>query len=93
MGALIVIIIAGLLFYFDIIVATTFYTIVFASLAWVCIGVTLYIVYDCLRFFYHDILHWHRPNRWYNWHDGLSEHSVCKHCGKSITRDSQGNWY
>lgn len=46
------------------------------------------------KLFYHDILKWHQPNEKQPiWTDGLSDHSICKHCGREIMQDSQGNWF
>ena len=42
--------------------------------------------------FYHNILHWHKPNDIKNF-DGCSFNSKCKYCGKEIMQDSQGNWF
>ena len=43
---------------------------------------------------FHDIFQWHvsdesKDTRF----DGCSVHCVCKHCGKDIMQDSQGNWF
>jgi hypothetical protein len=44
--------------------------------------------------FYHDILEWHIPDeKVEHYSDGLSEHAICKFCGKDIMQDSQGNWF
>lgn len=40
--------------------------------------------------FFHDGLHWHEPTT--IWFDDFQVHSICKHCGKEIMRDSQG-WF
>lgn len=57
------------------------------------IGAILYFKFNLFKFYYHDILGWHRPDASPKRFDGLSEHSVCKHCGKDIMQDSQGNWF
>lgn len=41
---------------------------------------------------YHDLMGWHQPDGRMIL-DGVSMHSICKHCGKEIMQDSQGNWY
>lgn len=41
---------------------------------------------------YHDKLGWHRPNKEIN-AVGINFKSTCKHCGKEIIQDSQGNWF
>jgi hypothetical protein len=93
MGCLIVTIIAGILGYFDLISDTMFMIAVFGSLAWVYIGAALYFACGFLKFFYHDFLHWHRPDDSPEWSDGCSVHCVCKYCQKEIMQDSQGNWF
>ena len=45
------------------------------------------------KWFYHDIMKWHRPDDSPRTFDGCSEHSKCKHCGEDIMMDSQGNWF
>lgn len=53
---------------------------------------TLYFKFGWFKGFYHDVLKWHEPiDEWE--FDGCNVHSVCKHCGKEITRDSHGNWF
>ena len=56
------------------------------------IGGVVYSITGLGKWFYHDILEWHRPNNKENF-DGCSFHSICKHCGKEIMQDSQGNWF
>ena len=44
--------------------------------------------------FYHDVLGWHIPDDSADQgFDGCSFHAKCKHCGKDIMQDSQGNWF
>lgn len=57
------------------------------------IGAGLFFLFGAFKFYYHDILHWHRPDDSPRRHDGLREHSTCKYCGKDIMQDSQGNWF
>lgn len=55
-----------------------------------------YIIYTktgFLRFYYHDILGWHKPDKKPLYYDGCSVHATCKFCGKEIMQDSQGNWF
>ena len=52
----------------------------------------IYIKTGAFKFFYHDILEWHQPMSKI-WSDGCSFCSKCKHCGKEIMQDSQGNWF
>lgn len=93
MGALIVTIIAAVLGYLDVITINEFMCLSFGSLLWIYIGAGLYFKFGFLKFFYHDFLHWHTPDDSPQWFDGLSDHAVCKHCGKDIMQDSQGNWF
>lgn len=93
MGALIVIMFMGLLFYLDVIAANLFAIIVMALLIWTCIGSCLYFWRGWFKFFYHDILGWHRPDNSPQSFDGCSVHARCKYCGKDIMQDSQGNWF
>lgn len=93
MGCLIITIIAAILAWFDVITTTVFVCIVVAALAWMYIGAGLYFVFGWLKFFYHDFLEWHRPDDSPERFDGLSVHCRCKHCGKDIMQDSQGNWF
>ena len=66
---------------------------IFFSFILVCISLAiLYQKFGLFKTFYHDVLKWHEPIG--NWEfDGCNVHSVCKHCGKEIMRDSQGNWF
>lgn len=93
MGCLIVSLVAGILGYFDIISTDMFMTIVFCSITWTYIAAGLYFKFGFLKFFYHDLLDWHRPDDSPIWSDGCSDHCVCKYCQKEIMRDSQGNWF
>lgn len=93
MGMLILTLIAGALAVFDIITVDLFMTLVIGSIIWAIIGMTLYFKFGFLKFFYHDFLGWHTPDDSPQWFDGCSEHTVCKHCGRDIMQDSQGNWF
>ena len=53
----------------------------------------LYFKFGAFKFYYHDILGWHTPGSSPKSFDGLSTHATCKHCGKDIMQDSQGNWF
>ena len=56
--------------------------------------VVLYFKLGWFKGFYHDLLGWHAPDYTVGvWDDGISFHAKCKHCGKRITQDSQGNWF
>ena len=51
----------------------------------------LYKRFGLLKCIFHDKLGWHEPGIEREF-DGCNIHSVCKHCGKEIMIDSQGNW-
>ena len=54
----------------------------------------LYFKWGIFKRFYHDLLGWHQPDESTSgYFDGLSVHDTCKHCGKDIMQDSQGNWF
>lgn len=55
-------------------------------------SVIFYFKKDKFKKFYHDILGWHVPDDTLGF-DGCSLYSTCKHCGKEIMQDSQGNWF
>lgn len=93
MGCLIVTIITGLLFWFDIITAKVFMALVVGTVLWAIVASALYFWFGFLKFFYHGVLGWHMPDDSPEWNDGLSDHSVCRYCGKNIMQDSQGNWF
>lgn len=94
MGLIIFTILAGVLMYFDIISTTAFLCIVGGLVVWFYTAPLLYFKFGFLKFFYHDFLHWHTPDHSAErWSDGLSDHAICKHCGKDIMQDSQGNWF
>jgi hypothetical protein len=93
MGCLIGTCIAGQLMLADIIAADTFMTIVAVLLFCEPIAPVLYFRLGWFKFFYHNMLGWHRPANAILWNDGCSQRSVCKHCGRDIMQDSQGNWF
>ena len=93
MGALIITIVTSILCGFGVISYKAFMIAVMVSLAWSGIGAALYFRFGLLKFFYHDVLGWHTPDNSPQWSDGLSQHSRCKHCGRDIMQDSQGNWF
>jgi hypothetical protein len=57
------------------------------------IGHPFYYRYGTFKWFYHDIMCWHRPDDSPKTFDGCSVHVTCKYCGKDIMQDSQGNWF
>ncbi len=68
--------------------------IIFALVIFNGVSAFLYFHLGWFRRFYHDILGWHIPDDHVDEHfNGRSFHCVCKHCGKEIMQDSQGNWY
>ena len=60
--------------------------------ALIYIPVLLYFKFDWFKYFYHDVLGWHRPIESQDY-DGCSFTSKCKHCGKDIMQDGQGDWF
>ena len=60
---------------------------------WTLCGGVLYNWFGWFKWFFHDILKWHKPDNSPKWSDGCSTHSVCKYCGQEIMQDSQGNWF
>lgn len=44
-----------------------------------------------LRKFLCNILDWHSPSNITS--DEVNSHSYCKHCGRRILQDGQGNWF
>lgn len=72
--------------------------IVFCILLFVMVfmvlGSILYFKLGWFKKFFHDLLLWHQPAKCEEQSfDGCSIHSICKHCGKEIMQDSQGNWF
>lgn len=53
----------------------------------------LYSRYGFMKWWFHGVLNWHEPDESPDWFDGCTIHARCKHCGKKICQDSQGNWY
>ncbi len=64
--------------------------IILLSSMWIT-GV-IYILTGFGKWFYHDILEWHKPSEESTF-DGCSFNSTCRYCGKRIIQDSQGNWF
>ena len=52
-----------------------------------------YFKFGWFKCFYHNFMEWHQPVDELESFDGSSLHSTCKHCGKAIMMDSQGNWF
>lgn len=57
------------------------------------IGTPFYYKWGMFKFFYHDFMDWHSPDDNPKKFDGCNMHARCKHCGKDIMQDSQGNWF
>ena len=93
MGVMIITILSGLLVLFKFITINWFMIIVGASIAWLFICSLLYLRFGFLKFYYHDLLGWHKPDESTEYHDGCSQCAKCKYCGKDIMQDSQGNWF
>lgn len=67
--------------------------VLFAILSVFLLASVIYLKTGLFKTFYHDILEWHQPGKYQRYFDGCSVHCVCKHCGKEIMQDSQGNWF
>jgi hypothetical protein len=93
MEVLIISIVAIALNYFGIIANETLLYAIFGSLIWTYAGAILYFKFGFLKRYYHDMLGWHTPDESSQRFDGVNEHAICKHCGKEIMQDSQGNWF
>lgn len=52
-----------------------------------------YILFGCFKWWYHDILKWHKPKEGTIERDSVCTWAVCKYCGERIQQDSQGNWF
>lgn len=93
MGLLIVTVVAGALAIFDVITVDMFGLVCLGFGIWAFSASGLFLKFGFLKFFYHDVLGWHRPDSSTHWSDGCNEHATCKYCGKNIMQDSQGNWF
>lgn len=56
------------------------------------VPIILYETFGLFKWFYHDILGWHKPTDEREF-DGCNTCLHCKYCGKEIMQDSQGNWF
>lgn len=61
-------------------------------LMWEWIGGIVYLATGFGKWLYHDRMGWHQPDGSLGF-NGLTFTSRCKHCGKEIMQDSQGNWF
>lgn len=53
----------------------------------------IYLKTGLFKMFYHDGLDWHVPINDSKHYRGINHCAICKHCGKRIMQDSQGNWF
>ena len=93
MECIVVMLVAVLLLWFDVISASTYVLICLGACAWSILAAGLYLWFGLFKFWYHDFLGWHKPDVMGPWFDGCSFHAKCKYCGKEIIHDSQGNWF
>jgi hypothetical protein len=93
MDAIVIIAIAGIIYTNELISQTTFLIISAAAYIWIFIGPLLYFKFSILKFYYHDLFKWHLPDKSPQHYDGCSMHAKCRHCGREIMQDSQGNWF
>ena len=77
----------------------TLFLAIFAML-WVLPTLILSIIWNCTRFrpckfWCHDVLGWCEPSKDSIELDefGFQYTATCKHCGRKIIQDSQGNWF
>lgn len=56
------------------------------------VGGTFYSRKGWNKKFFHDTMGWHEPTKNITF-NGINYCSHCKHCGKWIMQDSQGNWF
>ena len=94
MGALIIGVVLCILCGCGVLGAKVCLLVLGAAIIWSIVGATLYFKLGWFKFFYHDFLGWHTPDKSIEqWSDGLSQHAICKHCKNDIMQDSQGNWF
>jgi hypothetical protein len=75
-------------------IAVIIICILFSPLVLILLFSPFYFKFGLNKWFYHNIMGWHQPKDDENiTFDGCSIHCVCKHCGKEIMQDSQGNWF
>lgn len=71
-----------------------FFIIFFALCFLFYVPPLLYFKLGWFKFFYHNLLKWHTPDIEYEiTQRDINTHARCKHCGKEIIQDSQGNWF
>lgn len=75
------------------IIARTALVLIVILMLFFYIGAVLYFTKGIGKGFFHDILHWHTPDKSTVKNIGLGLHARCKHCNKKIEQDSQGNWF
>lgn len=93
MGVLLIIVVGTILCMLDVISGYVVLFLIMGSLIWMFIGMGLYFRFGFLKTYYHGMLGWHIPDDSPQYFDGCSQHARCKHCGKDIMQDSQGNWF
>jgi len=95
MASIITSIVTGVLCCLGVISIKIFAIALGLGIAWELISYGLYRKFGFLKIVYHDLLGWHEPDESPNDYDfdGCSFHATCKHCGKDIMQDSQGNWF
>lgn len=93
MGFLLTAIASAILCASGVLSAYTALILAVGSFIWMCLGTGLYFKFGFFKFYYHDLLGWHTPDDSPQYSDGCSQHARCKHCGKDIMQDSQGNWF
>ena len=55
---------------------------------------SMYFKFGWFKRFFHDAMGWHTPDKNKEMTcDVVNVYAICKHCGKEIMQDSQGNWF
>ena len=93
MIAISIIITAAILSLCNIISSTVVCIAIASAIVLEFIAAGLYFKFGFLKILYHDLLGWHTPDDSPQSFDGCSQHATCRHCGKDIMQDSQGNWF
>lgn len=69
-------------------------TAVFAVMVLFMAAAFIYSALGWFKWLYHDRLGWHLPDfDKGKTFDACNIYASCRHCGKEITQDSQGNWF
>lgn len=72
----------------------TFIIVIYSIIGLLCITGLMWVFssFRPFKFFYHDILKWHEPDKETIIYYRYNFYAKCRFCGKEIHLDSQGNW-